>query len=219
MIINGIQWYLNEYIIVCPFLPSSGQSSSSVRLSVLLSLLRTVVRPIVISPQVAGPFVWPRPPSWIATNGFVQFWGSLFMKCRKSINPPVETSIRVVWMHVILFILMRHAARTPPHTAATRFCSLRFVAADVVWTVAKCRTEFRGERSFLQVFQSSLRVLCGYFAWNLVLDGLTEFVPTENWMQKGSKLHNKSSKMKPWGALGAYGARVGSKKKRRRNHN
>ena len=47
------------------------------------------------------------------------------------------------------------------HTAATWFYSLRFVAADVVLEIAKCPAEFRGERSFLQVFRSYCQFSAG----------------------------------------------------------
>ena len=77
-----------------------------------------------------------------------------------------------------IYIYIYPDAPCGAHTAATWFYGLRFVAADVVWKIAKCHTKFRGERSFLQVFRSSLPVLCGYFALSLVLDGLAELVPT-----------------------------------------
>ena len=82
---------------------------------------------------------------------------------------------------------MRHAARTP---LPPDFVICSFVAADVVWKIAKCRTKFRGERSLLQAFRSSLPVLCGYLALSLVLDGLVEFVPTA--MNKNGKRSPKS---------------------------
>ena len=42
--------------------------------------------------------------------------------------------------------------------------------------MAKCHTEFRGERSLLPFCWSSIQVLCGYFALSLVLDGLAECI-------------------------------------------
>ena len=90
-------------------------------------------------------------------------------------------------------ILMCHAA----HTAATWCYSLRCVAADVVWKIAKCRTKFR----------SSLQILCVYFALNLVFDGLAEFVPTA--MKAEGKRVPKSfrshSKWTPWALWGFWG--------------
>ena len=109
-----------------------------------------------------------------------------------------------------LFIPMRHAA----HTGATWFCSLRFVAADVVRNIAKCHTKFRGEPSLSQVFRSSWPVLCGYLA--LSSNGLAECIKRyqkcsdshENWSQKDPQIH--SFKINVWGAFEASGAWLGS---------
>ena len=60
-------------------------------------------------------------------------------------------------------------------TAATWFCSWRFVVADVVWKIEKWRTTFRGERSLLTVFRkfsaSALQVFCFEFVEIVFVSG------------------------------------------------
>ena len=84
---------------------------------------------------------------------------------------------------------MRHAARTPPPPDFGICGLLQLTLFDEQF--AKCRTKFRGERSFLQVFRkffaSSLQVFCIKFGALTVLCFLMSWPRNAHFSDVGAK--------------------------------
>ena len=78
-------------------------------------------------------------------------------------------------LSILLFILMRHAARTP---APPDFIVCGLLQLTLFEQLQNVTQSFEVSVHYYNFFASYSPVLCQYFALNLVLDGWAEFVPT-----------------------------------------